>query len=328
MEIPDDSLLIVTGAAGLIGSHLVRHLNEAGRTRLLLVDDLKSGEKWQNLVGKKFDQLLSKHELFSWLEKEGEKVEGIFHLGACSNTVEPDASYLYENNTRYSIRLAEYALDRGCRFIYASSAATYGDGSFGFVDDEEKLDRLRPLNMYGYSKHLFDLWLQRQGVLKEVTGLKYFNVFGPNEAHKGRMASAIHHLVPQVQKDKRIKLFKSSQPSQFKDGEQMRDFVWVDDVAKMTLAFLNNKAGGIFNIATGKPTTWNTLAKAVFEALGLPAEIDYIEMPEDLVGKYQNYTCADMTKTKKVLGPQAETTSVPEAIKTYVQQFMLTGKRW
>lgn len=308
-------LLIVTGAAGFIGSNVVRRLNEAGRTNLLLVDDLKTGEKWQNLVGKKFAELISKHELFAWLENHEELVEGIIHLGACSSTVESDASYLYENNTRYSMRLSEYALKIGARFIYASSAATYGDGLLGFSDDEAKLETLRPLNMYGYSKHLFDLWLQRQGVLGKVVGLKYFNVFGPNEAHKGRMASAIHHLMPQILKEKKVKLFRSSEL--FK-----RDFIWVDDVARMTLAFLDNRVGGIYNIGTGQATSWNELAEALFKAMGVPVEIEYIPMPDDLVGKYQSYTCAEMEKAKRVI--DVKTTPIFEAVRRYVE----LGGRW
>ena len=194
------------------------------------------------------------------------------------------------------------ALRHHHRFIYASSAATYGDGSQGFKDADDKLPHLYPLNMYGYSKHLFDLWLKHEGLLSRTVGLKYFNVFGPNENHKGRMASAIYHMMPQIKKEGKIKLFRSSEPHKFKDGEQQRDFIWVDDVARMTTAFLNNSAGGIFNIATGSPTTWNELAGALFKLLDKEPQIDYISMPDDLVGKYQNYTCADMEKTRKVLG--------------------------
>ncbi|MCB1114654.1 MAG: ADP-glyceromanno-heptose 6-epimerase, partial [Chlamydiia bacterium] len=241
-------------------------------------------------------------------------------LGACSATTEKDAGYLFDNNTRYTIRLFEAAREKGIRFIYASSAATYGDGSKGFDDDEDRLEELEPLNMYGYSKHMFDLWLKRNGLLKEAVGLKYFNVFGPFEAHKGRMSSAVFHMVPQVRKEGKVRLFMSSEPETYADGGQMRDFVYGPDAAKMTLAFLENKTGGIFNVATGNPTTWNTLATAVFEAIGQKPNIEYIPMPEDLIGKYQNYTCANMKKTKAVLGEKAETTPIGQAVKEYVKE--------
>lgn len=320
--------LIVTGAAGFIGSHLVRRLNQMGRTNLVLVDNLKTSEKWKNLVGKSYDQLIPKEELIPWLAQTTLPIEAVLHLGACSSTTESDAGYLHENNTRYSIRLFQIARQKGLRFIYASSAATYGDGALGFKDDEEALEALRPLNMYGYSKHLFDLWLKKHNLLSEAVGLKYFNVFGPNEAHKGRMASAIYHMVPQIKASGKVKLFMSSEPETYVDGGQMRDFVWVDDVARMTLAFLSNNASGIFNVATGIPTTWNDLAKAVFSAMDLEPRIEYIPMPEDLIGKYQNYTAADMTKTQKVLGEAAKPTPIDEAVDTYLKSSLLKGVLW
>ena len=187
--------------------------------------------------------------LFAWLEGKQSQIEAFIHLGACSSTVETDASYLLENNYRFSVRLAEYALENNHRFIYASSAATYGDGSLGFSDDESRLNALHPLNMYGYSKHLFDLWLKNEKALDKVVGLKYFNVFGPNEMHKKRMASAITHILPTAQNEGVVRLFKSSEPDRFKDGEQKRDFIYVKDAARMTCAFLENDAAGIFNIA-------------------------------------------------------------------------------
>lgn len=323
-----EPLIIVTGAAGFIGSHIVRKLNEQGNTNLLLVDDLGKSDKWKNLVGKSFVDLISKHALFEWLKGRESQVKSIIHLGACSSTTEPDATYLLENNYRYSKNLAEIALRHNHRFIYASSAATYGDGAEGFNDIDDQINSLSPLNMYGYSKHMFDLWLKHEGLLSKTVGLKYFNVFGPNENHKGRMASAICHMLPQIKNEGKIKLFASSEPEKFKDGEQVRDFVWVDDVARMTTAFLGNDAGGIFNIATGKPTTWNELAGALFTSLNKKPSIDYISMPQDLMGKYQNYTCADMTKTRKVLGAAANTTSIPDAVQTYVKDYLLPGKLW
>jgi ADP-L-glycero-D-manno-heptose 6-epimerase len=328
MRLYDDQLIIITGGCGFIGSGVVRHLNDQSMSNILIVDELDRTEKWKNLVGKKFVDILDKSQLFQWLEGRQSDVEAFIHLGACSDTTEKDSSYLLENNYRYSTKLAEYALKHDKRMIYASSAATYGDGVLGFSDDESKLESLIPLNMYGYSKHLFDLWLKSEGVLNKFVGLKYFNVFGPNEAHKGRMASAINHIVPTARREGTIQLFKSSEPTQFADGEQKRDFIYVKDAVRMTCAFLDNVATGIFNIGTGIAGSWNQIAKAVFKALDLPEHIQYIDMPIDLIGKYQNYTCADMQKTKKALGVIADCMPLEDAVVDYVSQYMLKGKTW
>lgn len=324
----DDQLIVVTGGAGFIGSGIVRHLNEKGITNLLLVDDLGKTEKWKNLVGKKFIDLISKNHLLNWLEGKEAIIKAFIHLGACSDTMETDASYLLENNYRYSIRLAEYALRNNQRFIYASSAATYGDGSKGFVDDTNHLYTLQPLNMYGFSKQLFDQWAHHEGVLDRLVGLKYFNVFGPNEAHKGRMASAITKMVPTILKGEKVRLFKSTEPAKFADGEQKRDFIYVKDAVRMTCDFLTNDACGIYNIGSARASTWNELAHAVYTALECSLDIEYMDMPPELVKKYQNYSCADMTKTKRVLKDSVNCMSLKDSVSDYVRNYLISGHTW
>jgi ADP-L-glycero-D-manno-heptose 6-epimerase len=328
MQLYDDKLIVVTGGAGFIGSCAIKHLNEQGISNIIIVDELGTSDKWKNLVGKKFIDVIDKNVFFDWLQGRESEIEAFIHLGACTSTVETDASYLLENNYRFTVKLAEYALNNDHRFIYASSAATYGDGALGFSDDHVELEKYQPLNMYGYSKHLFDLWAKRQGVLDKLVGLKYFNVFGPNEYHKARMASAIFHILPKARHEGVIKLFKSSDPSRFADGNQMRDFIYVKDVVRMTCAFLKNDAAGIFNIGTGRAGTWNEVAEAVFTGIDKPSSIEYIEMPKDLIGKYQNFTCAYMSKTTAALKIEAICVPLKDSVVEYVRDYLIPGKTW
>ncbi len=328
MKRSDSKAIIVTGGAGFIGSCVVRHLNDLGFQNIVVVDNLGTTEKWKNLVGKTVADLLHKSDLFEWLKGREQDIQAFIHLGACSSTVELDANYLLENNYRYTVRLAEYALKNSIRFIYASSAATYGARVSGFTDNHDGISELAPLNMYGFSKQLFDLWALQQGVLDKIVGLKYFNVYGPNEYHKGRMCSALVRMVPEVRDNGVIRLFESDLPATYANGEQKRDFIYVKDAAKMTCAFLDNPAAGIFNIGSGEAISWNRLAKAVFKALNKPENITYTEMPADLKGKYQYFTQADMTKTRKALGDKANCMLFEDAVYDYVSNYLLTSTRW
>jgi ADP-L-glycero-D-manno-heptose 6-epimerase len=319
-------MIIVTGGAGFIGSCLIAKLNQMGLTDILVVDHLGEGDKWKNLRGKRFSDYLDKDEFLDALFEEGlgQAVETVFHLGACSSTTERDAGYLMRNNFQYSRALCQWSLDSGVQFIYASSAATYGDGSQGYGDDEAGLDRLKPLNMYGFSKQLFDLWARDQGLLSRVAGFKFFNVYGPNEGHKGEMRSMVAKAWEQVRATGRLQLFKSDRPD-FGDGEQKRDFIYVKDVVEaLWTAYKNPDIRGLYNMGSGQARTWNELARAVFKALGKPEAIDYVEMPSQLKGKYQYFTQADMRKWNASAG-ELKLTSLEDAVKDYVQGYLEKG---
>jgi ADP-L-glycero-D-manno-heptose 6-epimerase len=316
-------MIIVTGGAGFIGSAIIAALNQRNITNILVVDELGTNQKWKNLRNLSFADYIEKDELLDLIieNKIDGSVEALFHLGACSDTTETNASYLIKNNYEYTKLLAQWATSDSIRFIYASSAATYGDGKDGFSDDLKKLEILRPLNMYGYSKHLFDLWAHKTGLLKNIVGLKYFNVFGPNEYHKADMRSFVIKAFEQIKANGLVRLFKSYK-SEYPDGQQLRDFIYVKDAVEMTLFFYDNPGtGGLFNIGTGQARSWNDLVKAVFASMDKKPNIEYIEMPESMRDHYQYYTQADMSSLHKARYDK-ETTSLEDAIKDYVQNYL------
>ncbi len=314
-------MIALTGGAGFIGSCLLKKLNDEDISDIFVVDYLGSSNKWKNLVGKKFLRFFDPKEFLESIpsKQAAEDIDVIIHLGACSDTTEKDADYVFQNNLNYSIKLAEFAAYYGIKFIYASSAATYGNGSNGYSD--EVFDELRPLNVYGLSKHLFDQWIIENELDDSFTGLKLFNVYGPNEYHKGEMASMIYKSFLQIQNSDKVKLFKSNHPN-YKDGEQKRDFVYVKDAVEIIWKILNSETiNGIFNLGSGKAREWNDLAKSVFRALGKEPNIEYIEMPNALAGQYQNFTQADMTKLSKT-DCIIDFTDLEDGVEDYVKNYL------
>ncbi len=324
-------MILVTGAAGLIGSAVARLLNRRGHKDLLLVDHLGQSEKWKNLRSLEFRHYMEKGEFLDRVEsalqhgqaKELEDISAIAHLGAQSSTNERNASYLIENNYRYSIRLARFAQAKNIRMVYASSAASYGAGESGFIDDLEGLEKLRPLNAYGYSKHLFDLWLKRNNATKLFAGIKYFNVFGPNEYHKGDMRSLVYQAFGQIKESGSLRLYKSYHPD-YEDGKQMRDFLYVEDAARMTVHLLldRTEAYGIFNAGSGTPHSWLDLAETVFKAMGKKMRIEFIAMPPAMRKTYQYYTCASMEGLRSH-AYQEKITSLADAVEDYIRHYLL-----
>jgi len=313
---------IVTGGAGFIGRNIVAALNERGEEDILIVDNLGKSEKWKNLLGLRYADYQDKDQLRAAVQYDHlAEVDAVFHMGACSSTTETDAGYLVDNNYRYTRELCEWCLEHGVRFIYASSAATYGDGSLGYSDADEVTPTLRPMNMYGYSKQMFDLWAMRHGILDRIAGLKYFNVYGPGEDHKDDMRSVVNKAYGQILETGKVKLFKSYKP-EYKDGEQVRDFIYVKDAVDVTLSFFDNpEVSGLFNCGTGEARTWNDLVKAVFTAMGKDANIEYIDMPEHLRGKYQYFTEADISKLRET-GYEKPFTTLEEGVKDYVTGYL------
>ncbi|MGD0251622.1 MAG: ADP-glyceromanno-heptose 6-epimerase [Verrucomicrobiota bacterium] len=327
-----DARVLVTGGAGFIGSALVWALNRHGCDDIVVCDRLGTDDKWRNLTPLRFADYVEADDLLPRLQNGAlGKFDLILHMGACSSTTERDASLLIRNNYEFTKDLAAWALARTAhrqkpRFVYASSAATYGDGSAGMEDDEAQLDKLRPLNMYGCSKHLFDLHARRTGFLDRVAGLKYFNVFGPNEDHKGDMRSLVHKSFGQVRETGVIRLFKSHR-SDYHDGKQKRDFLYVKDAVAMTLHLAATpKANGLFNIGSGQARTWLDLANAVFAALKQKPNIQFIEMPAAIRDKYQYFTQANLGRLRAA-GYRAPVTSLEDTVTDYVRNYLVPDKR-
>lgn len=313
-------MIVVTGAAGFIGSCLVARLNELGRFDLIVVDHYEGDNdpKKQNLANKKYQRYYDKAEYLKLLRRDqfDFDVETIFHMGACSSTTMQDADYFQKNNLEYSIQVAEWALKYKARLIYASSAATYGAGENGYKDDEALVDRLKPLNLYGESKQKFDVWMLAHGHQDRMAGLKFFNVFGPNEYHKEDMRSVAAKAYDRVVSEGKISLFKSHDPA-YTDGGQMRDFIYVKDTVDVMIFLMANPGiNGIFNVGTGKARTWKDLALALFAATGKSPDIEYVPMPEILQSRYQYFTEADMSKLRGA-GYQKPFTSLEDAVKDY-----------
>ncbi len=314
--------IVVTGGAGLIGSAVIWALNRRGLEDILVVDRLDSSEKWRHLVPLRFADCLDADDFAARMARAGSlgEIGTIFHLGACSSTTERDTGYLLGNNYEYTKNLAHWALDHRARFVYASSAATYG-ALEADLSDEADLRELRPLNAYGYSKHLFDLYAQRTRLAERICGLKYFNVFGPNEDHKGEMRSLVHKAFGEIRESGSVRLFKSYRP-EYRDGEQQRDFIYVKDAVAMTLYLAEADAAGLYNIGSGSAHTWLELIRPIFHALELPERIEFVEMPPVLQGKYQYYTCA-RTERLRASGYDRPITPLADAVTDYVTNYLI-----
>ncbi|MBP7232027.1 MAG: ADP-glyceromanno-heptose 6-epimerase [Syntrophaceae bacterium] len=316
-------MIIITGGAGFIGSAFAWKLNQEGIDDIIIVDRLGVSDKWRNLVNLHYVDYLHSDDFLQRICKDELpfKVSAVVHMGACSSTTERNAEYLWENNFLYTRTVAEWSIRRGIRFIYASSAATYGDGKNGFSDDLSRIKMLKPINMYGYSKQVFDLWVLRNQMDRKMAGIKFFNVFGPNEYHKGDMTSVIYKAFHQIRETGKVCLFKSYQP-QYPDGGQMRDFVYVKNCVDILWWLLQNPGvNGIFNLGTGKARTWNDLIKAVFAAMDKQANIEYIEMPDSIRNQYQYFTQAEMDKLKES-GCLINFFTLEDSVRDYVVNYL------
>jgi ADP-L-glycero-D-manno-heptose 6-epimerase len=320
-----NSVIIVTGAAGFIGSCMAGYLNKKGFENIIIVDAFDDPQKEKNYISKKIIARVERDELFEWLESQTLQVDFVFHLGARTDTTEFDYSIHERLNVEYSKKIWNYCTVNQVPLVYASSAATYGGGEHGYKDDHDLPALLKPLNPYGISKNEFDKWAlaQKQGP-PFWTGLKFFNVYGPNEYHKARMASVVYHAFRQIKETGRVKLFKSHNPG-YKDGEQLRDFIYVKDVVSVCFWLMQEQpASGLYNLGTGKARSFHDLVVAIFESMGLEPAIDFVETPTDIRDKYQYFTEADMSKLKAA-GYHETFSSLEEGVQTYVKQFLLPG---
>ncbi len=317
--------IVITGAAGFIGSCLVGFMNEQGYHQLILVDDFSRADKIPNLENKRFSKKVERSVFFDWLQTENPVIDIVFHIGARTDTTEFDYAIHQQLNVEYSQQIWNYCTEKNIPLVYASSAATYGDGALGYKDDHALPFTLQPLNPYGVSKNEFDKWALQQSAQPPFwAGLKFFNVYGPNEYHKGRMASVIWHSFNQIQKDGLVKLFKSHRPD-FKDGQQLRDFVYVKDVVKVCYWLMENQpASGIYNLGTGNARAFEDLVKATFAGLNKPAQINFIDMPADIRDKYQYFTEADMSKLINA-GYGQPFYSLEEGAGDYVRNYLAKG---
>jgi ADP-L-glycero-D-manno-heptose 6-epimerase len=328
-----NSVIMVTGAAGFIGSCMTGYLNRKGYHNIIIVDDFGDTEKQPNFIDKKIYARVERDELFQWLEENPVKIDFVFHLGARTDTTEFDYSIHEKLNVEYSKSIWKFCVERSIPLVYASSAATYGAGEHGYTDSHEILNELKPLNPYGVSKNEFDKWALAQKTQPDFwAGLKFFNVYGPNEYHKARMASVIFHSYNQIQKGGKVRLFRSHNPD-FADGEQLRDFIYADDVVSVCYWFMQAATGGdtapasgLYNLGTGKARSFNDLVKSIFTALAKPVNIEYFDTPEDIRDKYQYFTEADMRKLRDA-GYKEEFYSLEEGVDVYVKKF-LTGKKY
>ncbi len=320
-------MIAVTGGAGFIGSALVHELNRRGISEILIVDAADHKEKRHNLAALKYAVVQDKITFLASLrQRRLPALDAILHMGACSSTTETDWDYLRKNNYEYTKALARYALEKSIRFVYASSAATYGDGANGYEDDETNIETLQPLNLYGKSKQDFDLWARAENAFDHIVGLKYFNVYGPNEYHKGDMQSLIRKGYFQIKETGKLRLFKSYKP-QYQDGGQERDFLYIKDAVAMTLFFLDTPGvSGLFNVGSGVARNWNDLAAALFKAMGVERSIEYIDMPLSIRDQYQYHTRAVMEKMQSE-GYKKAATALEAGIEDYVREYLMPGRR-